>query len=75
MRVKTHFTFPHFEREVLEQTIATARAALNEQTFAQEWEAGLLLGHDEAIDEALAEITKNNIIAVNASGNAPQSRI
>jgi predicted ATPase/DNA-binding XRE family transcriptional regulator len=45
------------QREAFEQTIATARAALDEASFAREWNAGTLLTQDEAIDNALSEVS------------------
>ena len=44
------------QREVFEQTVATARAALDEASFAREWNAGTVLTQDEAIDNALSEV-------------------
>ncbi len=44
------------QREAFEETIATARAALDEASFAREWNAGTLLTQNEAIDNALSEV-------------------
>jgi len=44
------------QREAFEQTVATARAALDEASFAREWNAGTVLTQDEAIDNALSEV-------------------
>jgi predicted ATPase/transcriptional regulator with XRE-family HTH domain len=44
------------QREAVEQTVATARAALDEASFAREWNAGTVLTQDEAIDNALSEM-------------------
>ena len=44
------------QREAVEQTVETARAALDEASFAREWNAGTLLTQDEAIDNALSEM-------------------
>jgi predicted ATPase/transcriptional regulator with XRE-family HTH domain len=44
------------QREAFEQTVATARAALGEASFAREWNVGTLLRQDEAIDNALSEM-------------------
>ena len=43
------------EREAFEQVVATAKAALGEPTFMQEWAAGAALTQDEAIDYALSD--------------------
>ena len=45
------------QREAFEQTVATARAALDEASFAREWNAGTVLTQDEAIDNALSEVS------------------
>ncbi len=45
------------QREAFEQTVATARAALEEASFAREWNAGTVLTQDEAIDNALSEVS------------------
>lgn len=45
------------QREAFEQTVATARAALKEASFAREWNAGTVLTQDEAIDHALSEVS------------------
>jgi predicted ATPase/DNA-binding XRE family transcriptional regulator len=45
------------QREAFEQTVATARAALEEASFAREWNAGAVLTQDEAIDNALSEVS------------------
>lgn len=46
------------QREAFEQTVATARAALDEADFASEWNAGTVLTQDEAIDNALSEVSE-----------------
>ena len=43
------------DREAFEQVVATARAALDEASFAREWNAGTVLTQDEAIDDALSD--------------------
>jgi hypothetical protein len=48
---------PPAEQEAFEQTIATARAALDESNFVKEWNTGTRLTHDEAIDDALSDMT------------------
>lgn len=47
---------PQSQGEAFEQTVATARAALDETSFAREWNAGTVLTLDEAIDNALSEV-------------------
>ena len=44
------------QREAFEQTVATARAVLDEASFTREWNAGTVLTQDEAIDNALSEV-------------------
>jgi len=44
------------ERESFEQTIAAAKAALDEQAFVREWAVGASLLHDEVIDYALSDV-------------------
>jgi hypothetical protein len=44
------------QREAFEQTVATARAALDEASFAREWNAGKVLTQDEAIDNVLSDM-------------------
>ncbi len=44
------------QREAFEQTVATARAALDEASFAREWNAGTMLTQDQAIDYALSDV-------------------
>jgi predicted ATPase/transcriptional regulator with XRE-family HTH domain len=46
---------PPTERKEFEQTVATARAALDESAFVREWNAGTTCTQDEAIDEALSD--------------------
>lgn len=55
MREQAQAPLPQAEREVFEQRVATARAALDEQIFAREWTIGAALIHDEAIDYALSD--------------------
>jgi hypothetical protein len=45
------------QREAFEQTVATARGVLDEASFAREWNAGAVLTQDEAIDNALSEVS------------------
>ena len=45
------------EREAFEQTVATARVVLDESIFVKEWNTGTRLTHDEAIDDALSDVT------------------
>jgi hypothetical protein len=55
MRNKTQVPLSQTEREDFEQLIAEAKKALSKPIFDQEWQAGSLLNHDEAIEAALAE--------------------
>jgi predicted ATPase/transcriptional regulator with XRE-family HTH domain len=55
VREQTQAPLPPAEREAFEQTVATARAALDESAFGREWNAGTTLTQDEAIDEALSD--------------------
>ena len=56
MREQAQALLPQAEREVFERTIATARSALGEASFAREWSAGTLLPPDEMIDDALSDV-------------------
>jgi hypothetical protein len=38
-----------------EQTVAAAKAGLDEATFVHEWTAGSALSQDQAIDDALSD--------------------
>jgi predicted ATPase/DNA-binding XRE family transcriptional regulator len=55
MRNRTQVPLSQTEREDFEQLIAGAKIALSKPVFDQEWQAGSLLNHDEAIEAALAE--------------------
>jgi transposase len=55
LRKRIHTPLPPAEREAFEQTIATTKAALDEQAFAREWAVGAALLQDEAIDYALSD--------------------
>jgi predicted ATPase/transcriptional regulator with XRE-family HTH domain len=55
VREQTQAPLPPAEREAFEQTVAMARAALDESAFGREWNAGTTLTQDEAIDEALSD--------------------
>ena len=54
LREQAQTPLPPVEREAFEQTIATTKAALDEQDFAREWAVGAALLQDEAIDYALS---------------------
>ncbi len=56
LREQIHAPRLQAQREAFEQTVATARAVLDEASFAREWDAGMLLTQDEAIDNALSEM-------------------
>src|SRR6266566_5501122 len=55
MREQTQTPLPPAEREALEKTIATAKAAMKEPAFGEEWTVGARLTHDQAIDYALSD--------------------
>ena len=55
LREQTQTPLPPAEREALEQTIATAKAAMKEPAFGEEWTVGAALTHDQAIDYALSD--------------------
>ena len=56
LREEIQAPLPQAQREAFEQTVATAKAALDEASFAREWNTGTLLTQDEAIDNALSEV-------------------
>src|SRR2546421_1085161 len=56
LREQIQAPLPQVQRETFEQTVATARAAIDEASFAREWNAGTMLTQDEAIDNALSEV-------------------
>jgi len=55
MRKQVQTPLPPSERDAFEQTIATAKAALGEPAFAEEWTTGTELTQDQAIDYALSD--------------------
>jgi predicted ATPase/transcriptional regulator with XRE-family HTH domain len=55
LREQTQTELLQAEREAFEQTVAIARAALDESAFVREWNAGTRLTQDEAIDDALSD--------------------
>jgi predicted ATPase len=55
LREQAQTPLPQDEHESFEQTIATIKAALDEQAFAREWAVGAALLHDEVIDYALSD--------------------
>lgn len=55
LRERIQTPLPSAECEAFDLTVTTARAALDERTFAREWNAGTLLTQDEAIDDALSD--------------------
>jgi predicted ATPase/transcriptional regulator with XRE-family HTH domain len=56
LREQIQAPLPEAQREAFEQTVATVRAALDEVSFAREWNAGKVLTQDEAIDKALSDV-------------------
>ena len=57
LREQAQTQLPPAEQEAFEQTVATARAVLDESIFVKEWNTGTRLTHDEAIDDALLDVT------------------
>ena len=57
LREQTQTELPPSERKAFEQIVATARAALDEPAFVREWNAGTMLTQDEAIDDALSDVS------------------
>jgi ATP/maltotriose-dependent transcriptional regulator MalT len=55
LREQAKTPLPPAEREAVEQTIASAQAALDKPTFGTEWAAGSAFTQDEAIDDALGD--------------------
>ncbi|HEY6406272.1 MAG TPA: tetratricopeptide repeat protein [Ktedonobacteraceae bacterium] len=55
LREQAQAPFPPAEREAFEQTVATAKVALNGYAFGEAWTAGTRLTHDQAIDYALSD--------------------
>lgn len=55
LRERTQTSLLPVEREAVEQVIATAKAALDAQTFAAAWATGAAYTHEEAIDKALSD--------------------
>jgi tetratricopeptide (TPR) repeat protein len=53
-REATGISIEPFEREILDESIETAREALGEEAFAAAWTEGTDLGLEEAVDRALA---------------------
>jgi len=48
LREQAQTSLPPAEREAFEQTVATAKAALDEPAFVREWNTGTMLTHNEA---------------------------
>jgi predicted ATPase/DNA-binding XRE family transcriptional regulator len=55
LREQGHTPLPQGEQQAFEQTVATAKAAIDEVSFGEEWAKGSLFTLDEAIDFALSE--------------------
>ena len=55
MREQAWTPLPPTEREAFEHTVASAKAALSDSAFEEEWNIGSDLTRDEAIDYALSE--------------------
>jgi predicted ATPase/transcriptional regulator with XRE-family HTH domain len=56
LRLEEQTPLPPAEQEPFDQTVMTARAALNEMTFTEAWAAGTALTQEEAITYALASV-------------------
>jgi predicted ATPase/transcriptional regulator with XRE-family HTH domain len=56
LRLKEQTPLPPAEQEPFDQTVMTARAALDESAFTEAWEAGTALTQEEAIPYALASV-------------------
>src|SRR5712691_12520239 len=55
LREQTQAPLPQAEREELEQTLTTAKAAIKEPAFGDEWTNGMRLTFDQTIDYALSD--------------------
>ena len=55
LREQVQTPLPPAEREAFEQTVSTAKTALNQPAFREEWTIGARLTHDQAIDYALSD--------------------
>ena len=55
LREQAQSPLPPSEREIFEQTVALAKAELDENTFTQEWSAGSVLSQEEVVDYALSD--------------------
>ncbi len=55
LREQAQTPLPPAELEPFEQTLATAKASVDESTFGEEWTIGARLTHDQAIDYALSD--------------------
>ncbi len=56
LREQIQAPLPQDQRAAFEQTVTTARAVLNQASFARQWNIGMALTQDEAIDNALSEV-------------------
>jgi hypothetical protein len=57
LREQTQTELLPAERKAFEQVVATARASLDEPAFGKEWNTGTTLTQDEAIDDALSDLS------------------
>jgi tetratricopeptide (TPR) repeat protein len=57
LREQTQTLLSPAEREAFEQVVATARTALDKPAFVREWNTGIMLTQDEAIDDALSDVS------------------
>ncbi len=55
LREQAQTPLPPTEREAFERVVATARAALDEPNFGEEWTLGARLTHDQVIDYTLSD--------------------
>lgn len=58
LREQAQAPLPPAERAAFEQTVATAKAAIGEPAFEEEWAVGSKLTQDEAIDYALLDVSE-----------------
>ena len=56
LREQAQTPLPQAEREAFDHSVATAKKALGELSFVQEWTTGSALTHNQAIDYALSDV-------------------
>jgi len=55
MRKQVQTPLPPSERDAFEQMVTTAKTALGEPAFGEEWTRGIELTNNQAIDYALSD--------------------